>query len=268
MATELRKWRTQQSRYFADPDAVPPPEVRAAVAEAASARRNRIICFFCFGEGHESSSCSQAAVPCTSCGGRGHKGDECPMYFMELSIRGSLTTYIQQRSGQVESALAKTADKGRFPALDWSAGQNNKGSSGNKNNSKSTSNSNTKSPNFSAIQCIVCGKLGHANCGVPPLTHRVAYCPRCAQLGHTAAGCRDNSGTGGLNRLSRLEQIAASDPWKRATRTAWSSCRGGEDNKPSQGQQLHKPKTKWQKHRKASVAKAAAADPWHPSHLR
>lgn len=268
MAAELRKWRTQQSRYFADPDAAPPPEVRTALAEAASARRTRLTCFFCFGEGHESSSCPQSAVPCTSCGGRGHKADGCPIYFMELSIRGSLTTYVQQRKEQMESALAKAADKGRFPALDTSSSQDSRANRGNKNNSRPSAGDNMESLNFSAIQCIICGKMGHANCGPPPVSHRVVYCPRCAQVGHAAAGCTRVSSTGAFNRPSLLEQVIAADPWKHASRMSWDSCRRGKDNTQPLGHQLHKPKARWQKHRKTSVAKAAAADPWHPSHLR
>lgn len=265
MTAELRKWRTQQSRYFADPDAVSPPDVRAAIAEAVAPGTHRLACYTCFREGHVDASCPQSGVSCSSCGDRGHIADDCPIYFMELSIRGSLAAFLQQRSEEIAMTRAKGADKGRFPALDpMSCVQRSDKANDNRNsscNDRSNLRKCKSSTDFSAIQCVVCGKLGHANCGAPPLNHWTPYCPRCAHMGHTAAGCTGGGGPFGFSRPSLLEQTEAADPWKFASQRGWGKAKG--DNKASFGSQLHKPKSTWQKH-----AKAMAADPWHPGHLR
>lgn len=273
MAAELRKWRAQQSRYFADPDAVPPPDVRAAIAEASTVRNNRLSCYNCFGEGHVAASCPHSGVFCSSCGDRGHKPDDCPIYFMELSIRGSLAAFLQQRREEIARALVKGADKGRFPALDpGSCVQRSDKANDNSNSNRSDKSNLRKSKSgtdYSAIQCVVCGKLGHANCGAPPLNHWTPYCPRCAHVGHTAAGCTGGAGFFGSCRPSLLEQMEAADPWKYASQRGWGRANNNKcGKKPSFGSQLRKPKSTWQKHRKASTAKAMAADPWHPGHLR
>lgn len=270
MTSELRKWRAQQSRYFADPDAVPPPEVRAAIAEVVAPRSQRLACYICFGEGHVAASCPQSGVFCSSCGDRGHKADECPIYFMELSIRGSLAAFLQQRREEMAATLSKGADKGRFPALyPMSCVQRSKKANDNIDsslNDKSNLRKSKSRTDFSAIRCVVCGKLGHANCGAPPLNHWTPYCPRCAHMGHTAGGCTGGGGPFGFGRPSLLEQMEAADPWKCVSQRGWGKTKG--DNKTSFGSQFRKPKSTWQKHRKTSIAKAMAADPWHPGHLR
>ncbi|KAL8452388.1 hypothetical protein Emed_001393 [Eimeria media] len=269
MTAELLRWRAQQSRYFADPDAPPPPEVLAAIAVDVAPRRSRVtVCYNCFREGHEAYACSSAGVPCTSCGGSGHLAEECPMYLMELSIRGSLTAYVEQRREQFAQVAA---DKGKYPALhsdrDIQGGERHSDFVSNSRKGKTKAKHNGT---FSAIQCVICGKSGHANCGPPPSTSGAAYCPRCAQVGHTGAQCRESFGFFGSKRPSLLEQMTASDPWKQAAqRGRAQGATGVHKQQPFSGRPQHqKFKPSWKKHRKASISKAAAADPWHPSHLR
>ncbi|KAL8275096.1 hypothetical protein Esti_000975 [Eimeria stiedai] len=218
MTAELLRWRAQQSRYFADPDASPPPELLAAIAVDVAPKRSRlIVCHNCFREGHEANACPSAGVPCSSCGGSGHMADECPMYLMDLSIRGSLKAYVEQRRGQ---AAPVAADKGRFPAKHSDGEIQSRGRPSDMLGSSCKGETNVKhnesSPTFSAVQCVICGKLGHANCGPPPPNSGAAYCPRCAQIGHMGAQCRGIFDFSGFHRPPLLEQMAASDPWKHA----------------------------------------------------
>ncbi|KAL8455679.1 hypothetical protein Emag_000501 [Eimeria magna] len=271
MTAELLRWRAQQSRYFADPDALPPPEVLAAIAADVAPKRSRLtVCYNCFREGHEANACPSAGVPCSSCGGSGHMADECPMYLMDLSIRGSLTAYVEQR--RVQSAQA-AKDKGKFPAMhcDRDIPSRDRPSDflGSSCKGKTNAKHNENSPTFCAIQCVICGKPGHANCGPPPPSSGAAYCPRCAQIGHTGAQCRGSFGFSGFKRPSLLEQMAANDPWKHAAQRGRAQGATGVNTQPVSGRPQHqKSRCLWKKHRKSSVAKAAAADPWHPSHLR
>ncbi|KAL8434313.1 hypothetical protein ACSSS7_003257 [Eimeria intestinalis] len=266
MTAELLRWRAQQSRYFADPDASSPPDVLAAIAVNVASKRSRLtLCYNCFGVGHEANACPSAGVPCVSCGGSSHLADECPMYLMDLSIRGSLSAYVKQRR---EQAAQAGADKGKFPAM-HSDQEIRSRDVGNSYKGETNVKHHEDSPTFAAIQCVVCGKLGHANCGPPPPNSGAAYCPRCAQIGHTGAQCRGGFGFAAFSRPSLLEQMAADDPWKHAAQRGRAHGATGVKKQPFSGPPQHQnSRGSWKKHRRASVAKAAAADPWHPSHLR
>lgn len=251
MESELRKWCIQSARYFADPGELQPP-VRPEITRPLA--RSRTLCFSCFEEGHEAFCCPQSCTACSCCGGVGHKADDCPLYFMELSIKGSFSTYLKQRA---DAAAARAADKGRFPALTRDCILNKEQSTTDKNTCELPFKANTEASSFAAVQCVLCGKPGHANCGPPPMVHRASYCPRCCDLGHGVAGCMRSVG---LNKASLSNQDASDYCWARAPRRREgfkghrSSIVQGFKPKPVMGTQMH--------------AKSATGSPWHRLHPR
>lgn len=236
--------RPYHSRYFAESQ-----EGREARSPRLPPYRKPLVCSSCFGEDHEYSRCLFAGISCNGCGGEGHDAAGCPLYFMELSIRGHLLSHIHQRSQQDEPRRKKAQDKGRVLSQD---SENSNSASSGGSESKSAINKRARRLTFSAVQCIVCGNMGHANCSSPPLQGGVCHCPRCSHPGHTAAECpRFSCGR---------QQGISSDAFDRKS----SGLNLGAYKVKSPKYQ----RTKWQKQRRAAMARAAATDPWHPLHLQ
>ncbi|XP_026192135.1 DNA-binding protein HEXBP-like [Cyclospora cayetanensis] len=257
MAADSRRKRPkfQRTRYFADLGDGSIPEARVAHSSAPASLSKR-ICFICFGEGHDSVGCPNSAIACSVCGSNGHVGDDCPVYLMELSLRGSLRAYIQQQCEQEQ----RPADKGRFPAQDPQCSQSiDQSNDGISIKSIKKSNKAAKRLALSSIQCVVCGELGHANCREPPASQGALYCPSCSNTGHRVTDCP--------RRTACRQQGISGDIWAEAA-AAWATRKDERGISRARGAESLKPKPRWQKHRAAFIAKAAAADPWHPSHLR
>ncbi|KAL8430782.1 hypothetical protein Efla_004018 [Eimeria flavescens] len=242
------------------------------MANSAKPLLRRSQCAASSKDGHEAIACPQKSnAECSYCGHGGHHAEECPLYLMDLSIRGSLTAYVEERKQQAAVTAAKAADRGRFPAMHSDAELKVKGKVTDTLSSKNEALRSNEAPSsFSAVECVVCGKLGHANCEAFPLSSGAIYCPRCAHVGHTAMQCRIWA-RNGFGRPSLLEQLQAdsSDFWKEASQSGRSTNAPSTSDLPAgRRKPKSKPESIWRARRKATVAKAAAADPWHPSHLR
>nr|AET50512.1 hypothetical protein [Eimeria tenella] len=244
MASNIDARRRRNQNHYSSESIVPTLDMLTTESSLSQPHGAVPVCFSCFEEGHESTSCPLSGVLCLCCGGKGHDTEDCPIYFVDLSIRGCLTAHIQERTEQAKRRLIP--DKGRFPAESLETS-----SISTKSGSKSGSNKSAKRRSLYAVQCIVCGNMGHANCRASPLQHGVSHCPRCCHPGHTAAECV---------RYPLTLQLGCS-------KDAVDSMTSPRDmiEKKEQSQRLQK--MKWQKHRESSAARAFAKDPWHPCHL-
>ena len=240
--------RSHHNRYFSEVAQTHSREVWEGKASPLPLYMKQPTCRRCFGEGHQSSKCPYAGIYCNSCGGEGHDTDDCPLYFMELSIRGHLTAHIQKRSQQAEQEPKKLHNKGRFPSQNPEGLKSSSGSTGSESTSTDKS---ARRLTFSAVQCIVCGCMGHANCISPTVQQGVCHCPSCSLPGHTPAECP---------RYNRDQQQLTSDNTYNRKLPSW----GMGTNRIKSSNPY---KTKWHRQRETAVARAAAADPWHPLHL-